>query len=257
VGQTAYTYLQVKKNGRTKLYRVNINRGRKSIELQTLAEEYTTSSVGSTCDDPTLPGCENNPEDPGGGSTGTGILTGELEIDGTTTDTIETGQPWDPSYSTAGWDETGFHCASRVRNVHFHWNGHYFETEGESQFIARIPSRTAGVVKGRYLLPNGPWLSTDGRARIWSGTVDANCYFVYTTVYGILLIETGAIAVYISSTATMRNSAKGRASHRTREANMGDRCTTALSNSRCGTRRRTLSRRRGWIPVRAQMAGSS
>ncbi|HEX8245035.1 MAG TPA: hypothetical protein VF541_16110 [Longimicrobium sp.] len=175
---------------------MKINHGKKSLELQTLAEEYTTNAVESTCDDPALPGCESNPEYTPRGSPGTGILTGELEIDGTTTDTIETGQPWDPSYSTAGWDGTELHCASRVDDVHFHWKGHYFQTEGESQYIARIPSRTTGVVKGRYLLPNGPWLSTDGRARIWSGTVDADCYFRYQVVYGILLMEYGSIWTY-------------------------------------------------------------
>lgn len=200
-GQTVYTYVEVKKNGRTKLYRVKINKGHRSIEFQTVAEEgmYTTNSVGSTCDDPSMPGCETNPEDPGdstGGTTGTGILTGELEIDGTVTDTIETDQPWDQSFSTAGWDGTQYHCASRVDDVHFHWKNHYFETEGESVYMGRVPSRTAGVVKGRYLLPQGPWLSTDGRARIWSGTVEANCYFEYTTFAGILLVEYGAIVVY-------------------------------------------------------------
>jgi hypothetical protein len=201
VEKVVYAYVEVKKNGRTKLYRVKINKGRRSIEFQTVAEEgmSTTSSVDPTCDDPTMPGCESDPENPDagtGGSTGTGILTGELEIDGTVTDTIETDQPWDPSYSNAGWDGTQFHCPSRVDDVHFNWKNHYFQTQGVSYYLGRVPSRVAGVVKGRYLLPQGPWLSTDGRARIWSGTVEANCYFVYTTVYGILLIEAGGIATY-------------------------------------------------------------
>lgn len=139
-----------------------------------------------------------SPETDGGdtGGGGTGILTGELEIDGTVTDTIETDQPWDPSYSTAGWDGTAYHCASRVDDVHFSWKNHYFETNGESYLIGRLPSGIAGVVKGRYWLPQGPWLSTDGRARIWSGTVDANCYFQYTTFAGIMLVEYGVIVVY-------------------------------------------------------------
>jgi len=140
-----------------------------------------------------------NPVVDDGGSTGgggTGILTGELEIDGTVADTIETDQAWDPSYSTAGWDATAYHCASRVSDVHFHWKSHYFETDGESDLIGRLPSNVAGVVKGRYLLPQGPWLSTDGRARIWSGTVDANCYFQYTTFAGIMLVEYGVMVVY-------------------------------------------------------------
>ena len=36
----------------------------------------------------------------------------------------------------------------------------------------------------------------DGRARIWSGTVDANCYFEYNTFAGIMLVEYGAIVTY-------------------------------------------------------------
>ncbi|HEX6750861.1 MAG TPA: hypothetical protein VF092_26475 [Longimicrobium sp.] len=192
-GRTAYTYIEVKKNGRAKLYRVKIKRGTRSIEFETVAEETnTTSSVGSTCDDPTLPGCETNPEDPSGS---TGIITGELDIDGIVTDTVDTGLPWNPSYSSAGWDGTGFHCKSTIDGMHFNWKNHYFETEGESQYMGRIPSSIAGVVKGRYSLPNGPWLSTDGRARIWSGTVDANCYFEYAQS-GFFLIEAGFIVVY-------------------------------------------------------------
>ena len=191
-----YSYIEAKKNGHTRLYRMKVNRGHRSIQLETVAEEgvYTTSSVGSACDDPTLPGCDSDPEAPGGGTSG--IITGELDIDGTVTDTVETGQQWDPSYSTAGWDGSEFHCAGRVDDVHFHWKNHYFETEGESYLMGRLPSSTAGVVKGRYVLPPGPWLSTDGRARIWSGTIDANCYFQYTTFAGLMLVEYGAIATY-------------------------------------------------------------
>jgi uncharacterized protein YdbL (DUF1318 family) len=202
VGRTVYTYVEVKKNGRTKRYRVKINSGRRTAEFQSVAEEgpYPTSSVVSACDDPTLPGCETNPEDPSiegsSGSTGTGILTGELDIDGTVTDSVETDQPWDPSYSTAGWDGTRFHCKRSISGIHFSWKSHYFETQGESYLIGQIPSSIAGVVKGRYALPQGPWLSTDGGARIWSGTVDANCYFEYTTVAGIFLVEYGGAVVY-------------------------------------------------------------
>jgi len=198
-----YTYVEVKKNGRTKLYRVKINKGRRTVEFQTVAEEgaFKTASAASTCDDPTLPGCEEYQEDPSsgggtGGGSGTGILTGELEIDGTVADTVDTGEPWDPAYSTAGWDGTAYHCARRIEDMHFHWKNHYFQTEGDSYYMGRLPSSVAGVVKGRYVLPNGPWLSTDGLARIWSGTVDASCYFEYTSFAGIMLIEYGAIVVY-------------------------------------------------------------
>lgn len=199
-GDVSETYVEVKRNGKTKLYRVKINKGRRSIEFETVAEEgtFTTSSAGSTCDDPDMPGCESNPEEPGGGSTGGTymIQTGELDIEGEVHDTVDTGEQWDPSYSEAGWDGTRWHCPRRIDDVHFNWKGHYFETEGESYFVGQVPSSTAGVVKGRFLLPNGPWLSKDGKARIWSGTVDANCYFQYTVAFGILLVEYGYIAVY-------------------------------------------------------------
>ncbi|HEX8903691.1 MAG TPA: hypothetical protein VF771_02475 [Longimicrobiaceae bacterium] len=190
-GETIYTFAEVKQNGHSKVYRTKVNRARRLIEFETVAEEgiNTTTSVQPACDETVLDGCDSNPD----GGTG-GIIYGELDIDGTVTDTIET--PWDPSYSTAGEDGTEYHCASRVDDVHFHWKNHYFETEGESELLGYLPSNVAGVVKGRYWLPPGPWLSTDGRARIWSGTVDANCMFRYTLAFGIALIEYGSIWTY-------------------------------------------------------------
>src|SRR3954454_12563758 len=45
--KTEYSYVEVKKNGRTKLYRVKIDKGRRTLEFQTVAEEgaYTTASA--------------------------------------------------------------------------------------------------------------------------------------------------------------------------------------------------------------------
>ena len=191
-------YFEVKKNGRTKLYRMRVNKATRTMDLRTIVEEsdFSTSSDPLTCDDFTGSGCEN-PGDPGsGGTSGTGVVNGELEIDGINADTVELDVPWEASYSTTGWDGSPYHCPGRDEDTHFHWKDHYFETEGISHFMGYLPSSVAGVVKGRYLLTQGPWLSTDGRARIWSGTVDANCYYEYTTWATILLVEYGSIVTY-------------------------------------------------------------
>lgn len=184
-------YVRNRKNGRETLQRVRIDRTRMRLIIETLPEYAAlTDSIRLICDDPTAEGCSTE-EGPG---TGGGFASGELSVSGEDSVRNETGEPWDPSYAFAGEDGGPYHCPAFQANIHFSWKGHRFETEGVSQFIERLPS-TIGVPKGRYRLPQGPWLSDDGKARIWSGTVDATCY-VRWEQYLLWRIEIGVLAVY-------------------------------------------------------------
>jgi hypothetical protein len=81
-----------------------------------------------------------------------------------------------------------YFCPLYVDDPHFEWRGHHFEIDGRVQKIADLPM-TSGIPKGRYLLPPGPWLSDDGKARIWSGTIDGTCFVRDHRVLGIRITE--------------------------------------------------------------------
>ena len=169
------------KEAKVKRYRVKVDHKRKVIDAQT---EFVTTS---TIDPP-----ENclEPE----GCTGTSIIySGEFDVSGETYDTTNTGQPWDPAYAEMGEEGTRWHCKQRIDKFKFTHKEYAFQVEeekGDAVYIGPAQSRSWGVVKGRYQLPKGPHLSTNGKAEVLSGVVEGLCYFQYERV-GLLLVEWG------------------------------------------------------------------
>lgn len=192
VGVSHPSWLVVYTRGeKTRRYRARVDRTHQRIELQSEmdAPETMPGAEVEPCGAYALAPCSD-------GSGGTLLIQeGEWPASGETYDTIPSSLAWDAPLP-GGEDGTAWHCAVMVDDIHFTHRSYHFRTEGESVLVARLPSRTAGVVKGLYRLPPGPWLSDDHRARVWSGTVEGNCYFQWQRIPGIALIEYGLLAVY-------------------------------------------------------------
>jgi hypothetical protein len=187
-GQTRTYLIRIFAHGHAQTYRLSVDHSRKTLDFLSVNSPELT-----TCDDPTLPGC-TPPDDGAGGGGGTGVLTGDLELTGE--DSVFADLSSQNLSADLAAAEGPFHCPGRVDDPHFEWKGHHFQVEGEAPRIpANIP-QTSGIPKGRYLLPPGPWLSDDGRARIWSGTIDGTCFVFYTLWAGVITTEEGAMSWY-------------------------------------------------------------
>lgn len=169
------------KEAKIKRYRVKVDHKRKVIEAET---EYVTAS---TIDPP------ENCLEPDGCAGTSYIYSGEFDVSGETYDSTSTGQPWDPAYAEMGEEGTRWHCKQTVDGIKFTHKQYAFVAEGDATYIGPAPSRSWGVVKGRYQLPAGPHLSSDGRAEVLSGVVEGLCYFEWRQL-GPFLIEGGFFA---------------------------------------------------------------
>ena len=169
------------KDAKVKRYRLKVNHKRKMIEAET---EFVTSS--------TIIPSENCLE-PDGCADVSIIYSGEFDVSGETSDSTNTGEPWDPVYAEMGEEGTRWHCKQTVDDIKFTHKEYAFVAEGDATYIGPAPSRSWGVVKGKYQLPRGPHLSTNGRAEVISGVVEGLCYFEWTQL-GPFLIEGGFFA---------------------------------------------------------------
>jgi len=166
-------------------YRLRVDRGTKTLTLAAISDEPVLG-----CNDPGTPSCT-----PTGGIDEPYIgdaQTGDLTVSGEDSVFADlSSENLSASLAEAG----PYHCPRRVEDPHFVWNGHHFQIEGEVPLV-QLLTMSSGIPKGRYLLPNGPWLSDDGQARIWSGTIDGTCFVVYTTWLGLITTEEGVMGWY-------------------------------------------------------------
>lgn len=161
--------------------RVRIDRERKTMRLESVRTASVNSGCSPTeliCDDGSTATCA--PLDPD-----CGPWLGVLPISGVDSIYVDNG--------TAGYDATAdeygpYFCPAYVDDPHFVWRGHHFEIDGRAQKIADL-AMISGLPKGRYLLPPGPWISDDGQARIWSGTIDGTCFVRDHHVLGFRVTE--------------------------------------------------------------------
>lgn len=182
-------YIKTKKNGKQKYYRAKVNLEKKTIELQTTSGPSDNCQVDDPdcepCLDPTI-NCEL-------------MHAVDEDITGDNGITNKFGEQADqslPDYNPDVAPSFGpYHCPRYVDDPHFTWRGHHFQVDGVAQYMGALPS-SSGIPKGRYLLPNGPWLSDDGKARIWSGTIDGSCFVIYEKWLGFFLVERGSIGWY-------------------------------------------------------------
>lgn len=187
-GQTRTYLIRMFAHGHAQTYRLSVDDSGKSMKLVTVE-----STPVRTCDDLTsADGCTGSGSTGSGTGGGTGILTGDLELTGTDSVYADlSSENLSADLAAAG----PYHCPGRVDDPHFEWKGHHFQVEGVAERITYLP-QISGLPKGRYLLPPGPWLSDDGRARIWSGTIDGTCFVQYYSWYGIITIEAGSMGWY-------------------------------------------------------------
>lgn len=179
-----------------KPYHVEVDRGRKTIHLSSM-DNPPTSSFTTSCveTDQVAEGAE--PAEPcGSGGEAAEPTYVEFDVTGDNSVLINTQVPWDPSYETAGDDGTRWICPVVSEHLHFSWKDRFFQTRGYSRLVQRLPS-TIGVPKGRYQLPFGPWISSDGKAMITAGTVDATCWVRYENWSSLgIVFQVGFLAVY-------------------------------------------------------------
>lgn len=168
------------RGGKVKRYRVKVDHKRKVIDAETELVTQSTVGLPENCLEPG--GCP--PEE------ASYIYSGEFDVSGETRDSTNTGQPWDPAYAGMGEEGTRFHCKQAIDDIRFTHLQYAFTANGYATYIGPAANRSWGVVRGRYQLPGGPHLSSDGKAEVLSGVVEGNCYFEWRQV-GPLLFEYG------------------------------------------------------------------
>lgn len=171
-----------KKGDKAKRYRIKVDHTRKLIDVKT---ELTTMEIAPPENACPVESCEEE-----GVSL---IYSGEFDVSGETADTTNTGQAWDPAYETMGEEGTRWHCKQAVDGIKFTHYEYAFQIQGDAIFIGLAPNRSWGVVKGRYQLPRGSHLSTDGKAEVLGGVVEGFCYFTWSQ-WGPFLVEGGFFA---------------------------------------------------------------
>jgi hypothetical protein len=169
---------EIASQARIKRYRVRVDRGKKTVELESVTQSAgSCSPTQLTCDDGST-ACR--PLDPQ-----CGPWYGTLDISGEDSIYINQGASGYDQYV----DEYGpYFCPMYVDDPHFEWRGHHFKINGRVTKITDLPM-TSGIPKARYSLPPGPWISDDGQARIWSGTIDGTCFVREHHVLGFRITE--------------------------------------------------------------------
>ena len=161
-------------------YRVRVDRSRHTLELQSagaMTMDPSCSPTALICDDGTTPECDASQNSCG--------WIALLEISG---ETAVSGTSLESGYDLSGGEYGPYYCPAYVDDPHFVWKGKHFQIEGRVVKIEDLPA-ISGIPKARYRLPPGPWMSDDGTAKIWSGTIDGTCFVRDHHILGLRVTE--------------------------------------------------------------------
>lgn len=129
----------------------------------------------------------------------------------------ENGGPLDPSYygyeppyadGLYDGDPARFVCPAKIGAFDFVYKGHKFVMSGTLERIGYLPQRNA-FPRARYRLPAGPHTSLDGKAIIWSGTVDVTCIVdrEQVNIFGVIITGTAGYILFNSFQGDYRETA--------------------------------------------------